>query len=52
VAIAHKVIDAGMRVAWFTLESPTASVGRAAVDGTSRQHGDQLFAQQGNDLDR
>jgi DNA replication protein DnaC len=33
-AIAHKVIDAGMRVAWFTLESLTATVGRAAVDGT------------------
>jgi DNA replication protein DnaC len=33
-AIADKVIDAGMRVAWFTLESLTATVGRAAVDGT------------------
>jgi len=33
-AIAHAVIDAGMRVAWFTLESLTATVGRAAVDGT------------------
>lgn len=33
-AIAHKVIDAGMRVAWFTLESLTATVGRASVDGT------------------
>ena len=33
-AIAHKVIDAGMRVAWFTLESLTATIGRAAVDGT------------------
>jgi len=33
-AIADKVIDAGMRVAWFTLESLTATIGRAAVDGT------------------
>lgn len=33
-AIAHKAIDTGMRVAWFTLESLTATVGRAAVDGT------------------
>ncbi len=33
-ALAHKVIDAGMRVAWFTLESLTATIGRAAVDGT------------------
>lgn len=33
-AIAHKAIDAGMRVAWFTLESLTTTVGRAAVDGT------------------
>ena len=34
-AIAHKAIDAGMRVAWFTLESLTAALGRAAVDGTT-----------------
>lgn len=33
-ALAHQVIDAGMRVAWFTLESLTAAVGRAAVDGS------------------
>lgn len=33
-AIAHAVIDAGMRVSWFTLESLTAAVGRAAVDGS------------------
>jgi len=33
-AIADKVIDAGMRVAWFTLESLTATIGRAAVDGS------------------
>ena len=33
-ALAHKVIDAGMRVAWFTLESLTATIGRATVDGT------------------
>lgn len=31
-ALAHKVIDAGMRVAWFTLESLTAALARAAVD--------------------
>jgi len=33
-AIAHAVIDAGMRVSWFTLESLTTAVGRAVVDGT------------------
>ena len=34
-AIAHKVIDHGMRVAWFTLESLTATLGKAAVDGST-----------------
>jgi DNA replication protein DnaC len=34
-ALAHKAIDAGMRVAWFTLESLTAVIGRAAIDGTT-----------------
>jgi DNA replication protein DnaC len=34
-ALAHKAIDAGMRVAWFTLESLTATIGRAAVDSTT-----------------
>ena len=34
-ALAHKAVDAGMRVAWFTLESLTAVIGRAAVDGTT-----------------
>lgn len=33
-AIAHAVIDAGMRVSWFTLETLTAAIGRAAVDGS------------------
>lgn len=33
-ALAHKVIDEGMRVSWFTLESLTAAIGRAAVDWT------------------
>ncbi|PFG45001.1 DNA replication protein DnaC [Georgenia soli] len=33
-ALAHKVIDAGMRVAWFTLESLTAAIGKATVDGS------------------
>ena len=33
-ALAHPVIDAGMRVSWFTLESLTAAVNRAAADGT------------------
>jgi DNA replication protein DnaC len=33
-AIAHRAIDAEMRVAWFTLVPLTATVGRAAVDGT------------------
>ncbi len=31
-AIAHKAIDAGLQVCWFTLESLTANLGRAAVD--------------------
>ena len=34
-ALAHKAIDNGMRVAWFTLESLTAVLTRAAVDGTT-----------------
>src|SRR5260370_23528590 len=34
-ALAHQAIDAGMRVAWFTLESLTATIGRAAVDATT-----------------
>jgi DNA replication protein DnaC len=33
-ALAHKVIDAGMRVSWFTLETLTAAIGRASVDGS------------------
>jgi DNA replication protein DnaC len=33
-ALAHKVIDAGMRVSWFTLETLTAAIGKAAVDGS------------------
>jgi DNA replication protein DnaC len=33
-ALAHAVIEADMRVAWFTLESLTAAVGKAKVDGT------------------
>lgn len=33
-AIAHAVIDAGMRVSWFTLESLTITVGRAKVDAS------------------
>ena len=33
-ALAHKVIDTGMRVSWFTLESLTAAIGRASVDGS------------------
>jgi len=33
-ALAHKVIDAGMRVSWFTLESLTAAIGRASVDAS------------------
>jgi hypothetical protein len=33
-ALAHAVIDAGMRVAWFTLESLTTTVGRAKVDAS------------------
>lgn len=33
-AIAHAVINAGMRVSWFTLESLTTAIGRAVVDGS------------------
>jgi DNA replication protein DnaC len=33
-ALAHAVIDAGMRVSWFTLESLTLAVGRAKVDAS------------------
>ena len=33
-ALAHQIIDAGMRVSWFTLESLTNAVGRAAADGS------------------
>ncbi|MFJ9521349.1 IS21-like element helper ATPase IstB [Kitasatospora sp. NPDC101801] len=33
-AIAHKAIDEGMQVSWFTLESLTATLGRAAVDNS------------------
>jgi DNA replication protein DnaC len=33
-AVAHAVIDAGMRVSWFTLESLTLTVGRAKIDAS------------------
>lgn len=33
-ALAHAVIDAGMRVAWFTLESLTLTIARAKVDAS------------------
>lgn len=33
-AIAHAVIDAGMRVSWFTLESLTETLSRAKVDAS------------------
>lgn len=33
-ALAHAVIDAGMRVSWHTLESLTTAIGRATVDGS------------------
>ena len=33
-ALAHAAIDAGMRVSWFTLESLTATLGRAKVDAS------------------
>ena len=33
-ALAHNAIDAGLRVAWFTLESLTAAIGRASADGS------------------
>lgn len=33
-ALAHNVIDAGMRVSWFTLESLTAAITRAGADNS------------------
>jgi DNA replication protein DnaC len=33
-ALAHAAIEQDLRVAWFTLESLTATIGRAKVDGT------------------
>jgi len=33
-ALGHAVIDAGMRVAWFTLESLALTIGKAKVDAT------------------
>ena len=33
-AVAHAVIDAGMRVSWFSLETLTATIGRAKVDAS------------------
>jgi DNA replication protein DnaC len=33
-ALAHAAIDNGMRVAWFTLESLTITVGRAKIDAS------------------
>jgi DNA replication protein DnaC len=33
-ALAHAIIDAGMRVAWFSLESLTIAVGRAKIDAS------------------
>lgn len=33
-ALAHQVIDAGMRVSWFTLESLTAAITRAGADNS------------------
>jgi DNA replication protein DnaC len=34
-ALAHAAIDAGRRVAWFTLESLTTAIGRATADGST-----------------
>lgn len=33
-ALAHRAIDSGLRVSWFTLESLTAMLARATVDGS------------------
>lgn len=33
-ALGHGAIDAGLRVSWFTLESLTATIGRAKVDAS------------------
>ncbi len=34
-ALAHAAIEQDLRVAWFTLESLTATIGKAKVDGTT-----------------
>jgi len=34
-ALAHAAIDTGRRVAWFTLETLTAAIGRASADGST-----------------
>src|SRR5215470_1618545 len=34
-ALAHNAIDADLRVAWFTLETLTATIGRAKADGST-----------------
>ena len=33
--MAHAAIEADLRVAWFTLESLTTTIGKAKVDGTA-----------------
>ena len=33
-ALAHAAIEEDLRVAWFTLESLTATIGKAKADGT------------------
>ena len=34
-ALAHKAIEADLRVAWFTLETLTATISRAKADGST-----------------
>ena len=34
-ALAHKAIEADLRIAWFTLETLTATIGRAKADGST-----------------
>jgi DNA replication protein DnaC len=36
-ALGHAIIDAGMRVSWFSLETLTATLGRAKVDASISQ---------------
>jgi DNA replication protein DnaC len=42
-ALAHEAIEEGMQVAWFTLESLTAHLGRATVDNSVSKAAAEAF---------